>query len=192
MTTTFAPGGAASGNFPATAQDTRSIALYFKTLLTGGRPTLVNIPALDGTATIAHDYKGIFGLVDPELWHYPTNAGNVQPTPATQLVVGQQALDGRFAEVIGGLSDLDRLSCSQGQILVFCRTHAHLLHPEWATFFLFRSTGKFFVAAVDVRRGEWHAGVYPVDSPIVWKGERLYRWVVPTRPLPPATAQLAS
>jgi len=107
----------------------------------------VVLPPCDGTKTIAKDGTDLFtGWIDPEF----NNCGANDRTSETRVAVLEMVEDADFATMFGSLDkDTSKLCLTQHQILDFVRDHENLLRDGgYATLFLFKSKGKFFVASV--------------------------------------------
>ena len=90
--------------------------------------------------------------------------------------------DADFQTMFGSLSnDLDALDMTQAQIKTFCKKHRNLLRADgYATFFLFKSKGKFFVADVSVYGdGSLRVRVDRFSRGYVWDADYRHRVVVP-------------
>jgi hypothetical protein len=80
------------------------------------------------------------------------------------------------------LGDLDALCMEQGEIVDFVKKHRDKLHPNgWATFFLFKVNGEYFVAGVRVDGRRLGAIVHRFDYSDVWGAAYRRRVVVPQR-----------
>lgn len=102
----------------------------------------------DGRKTIAQA-TDVFGYVDS---NFKCSGCDVPgpPTGATPVRVYEMTRDGTFKELFGDFGvEIDRLAFTQAQILQFVQHHPHWLKRGGnGTFFLFKSGGEFFVAAV--------------------------------------------
>ena len=138
-------------------------------LISGGETLVLDVT--DGTETIAVA-KDVFAYIDPDLKNLGADEA-VGPIPKTPVAVYEQVWDATFAQMFGSAGNPETLCFTQSQIVCFVRKHCNWLHPDGlATFFLFKSKGKFFVADVsfsgceriDVSVDEftndyiWHAG----------------------------------
>lgn len=147
-------------------------------LISGG--TEITIDAIDGTGTIASANNVFMGWVDPDFVNYKTNVVG-QPTNATPVQVYEQIKNGNFAQIFGGFGEnLDRLCLSQDQIIEFCRNQAKWLRSDgYATFFLFKANGEFFVADVNRHSRGLEVRVHRLSDDYVWRAESRHRIVVP-------------
>jgi len=150
--------------------------IYLK--LISGSETLF-LDECDGQNTIA-DSKGIFYSIDSDFKNYGANQKGVA-TPKIPVEVYEQVKDGKLSKIFGSLnSDLYKLCLTQAQILNFIKNHKNWLRLDGlATFFLFESCEKFFVANMRVDSDGLHACVRDFDFDIVWNAEFRHRFVLP-------------
>ena len=91
--------------------------------------------------------------------------------------------DGSFADIYKSVGELLDDLCfeSREQIDEFCRVHRDKLRTDgYATFFLFKVDGNFFVASVHVDDdGRLHVFVYEFSFDYVWLAEFGLRFVIP-------------
>jgi hypothetical protein len=142
----------------------------------------VTLPATTGTRTIFNDGKQLFnGYLDSDFKNWDANeAGGA--TPETSVTVYEMKADANYATMFGSLSDnVENLVLTQDQILTFVeQTRDKLRTGGYATFFLFKSEGEYFVADVYVDGGgSLEATVNRFESGYVWNGSRRIRVVVP-------------
>jgi hypothetical protein len=162
------------------AADATTIANTNKYLqpISGGE---VVLKACDGKQTIAKDGKSVFtGWIDRDFVHYGANEPG-PATPETPVTVYELVKDASFARMFGSLSnDNDKLVLTQAQILEFVRDHENLLRTDgYATFFLFKSNGKFFVARVRGDVAGLGADVRHFEYDYTWFARFGHRVVVP-------------
>lgn len=140
----------------------------------------ITIRAVDGQATIAKAGDLFTGWLDNDFVNYGTDVPG-QATKEMPVQVFEMIKDGTFAQIFGGFGEnLDRLCLTQAQIIQFVKDHSRWLHPEgWATFFLFKVNGEYFVAFV--YRGVGRLGVFAcrLSYDHVWRAECRHRVVVP-------------
>ncbi|MEA1929641.1 MAG: hypothetical protein U9M92_02025 [Patescibacteria group bacterium] len=163
-----------------------NVAGYLR--LISGAETITLDPT-DGQATIARaenvftdriggDFRDYYGIDVPG-----------QPTMETKVQVHEMVKDGNFRRIFGGLSEkLDALKFEQNQIIQFCQKHRRWLRTGgYATFFLFKVKGEFFVAHVRYYAGGYlgvDGGRFSYDY--VWGADHRHRVVVPQLPLGPS------
>ena len=105
-----------------------------------------------------------------------------QPTEKTPVVVREMCNDASFAQMFGELNpDVGKLCFSQHQIKNFVKKHReHLRTIGYATFFLFKSRGNFFVADVSAySNDELGVRVARFEDADVWCAKYRLRLVVP-------------
>ena len=104
------------------------------------------------------------------------------PTGETPVVVYEMIKDATFSQMFSSLSsDLNNLCLTQAQIKGFVRNYRNWLRADsHATFFLFRSHNRFFVAYVCVFFGDrlW-VFVSRFEDSNVWCVRSCHRVVVP-------------
>ena len=148
-------------------------------LISGGE-TLVLDPT-DGKETIPAAEDVFTGFIDSDFKNWGADeAGG--PTPETSVQVHEMMQDATFAQMFGLMGvDKERLCLTHGQIKQFCQKHRNWLRIDgYATFFLFKSKGKFFVANVSfVVGGRLPALVHRFGYDGVWYGAHRPRVVVP-------------
>jgi len=114
----------------------------------------VTLPPSDGSRLISAA-SDVFDYIDPDFVGYDANEAGAD-TPATgATVLEMYEEDADFETMFGSVAEnVDTLRFTQSQIIGFCEKHRNLLRDDgWATFFLFKSKGKFFVASVGVVGG---------------------------------------
>ena len=144
--------------------------------LISGNERIVIAPT-SGRRVIA-DAKNVFdGYIDPDFRNWKADEAG-KPTPKTPVQVYEMAQDATFAQMF---SDPDKTALTQNQIIEFIEKHPEWLRKDgYATFFLFRSYGKLFVAGVRVLDvGGLDVYVYRLDYGYVWFAERQDRVVLP-------------
>lgn len=140
----------------------------------------LEIPACDGTRTIAEAGDVFRSYIDSKFENY----GSGEPTPARYVQVYEQVSDSTYDEMFTSLSsDLDKLVLTQAQVIAFCQKHEHLRllrHDGYATFFLLKVNGEFFVVDVGVDSHDGlRVGVDPFGRDTVWTSSRRFRLVSP-------------
>lgn len=141
----------------------------------------IALAATSGTRTIAGARHVFTGHLDVEFTKWGLDVP-AKPTVAIPVAIHEIVKDGNFATIFGDFSrDLDDLCFTQDQIVSFVENHPTRLRIDgYATFFLFRVGGEYFVALADRRS---------VDGPNVfvnrfscddfWFAENRHRVVVP-------------
>lgn len=132
------------------------------------------VAATDGTETIPAAKDVFTGHIDPDFVNCDADEAS-SPTPERPVEVYEMIKDATFRQMFGSLSvETGHMCMTQSQIIRFCKDHQQYLRiGGYATFFLFKSKGDFFVAyvlfygddrlKVNVRRFAsdyvWRAGV---------------------------------
>ncbi len=140
----------------------------------------IMIESSDGKALISRA-KNIFKSgIDSDFTIWELNETGV-PTPETLLAVYEMANNATFIQMFTELSpDLDKLVMTQSQIIRFCEKH-----PTWfrqggyATFFLTKIKGEYFVVNVRVRADGWRVVVGRLGHDGVWLASDLLRVIAP-------------
>jgi hypothetical protein len=140
----------------------------------------LSIEALDGKEFIHGDKKVFPSGIDGDFKNYGLNKSGVA-TSETAVQVHEMVEDATFAKMFTSLTgNLDKLCFTQHQIKRFCVKYPNWLHQEgYATLFLFKLNGEYFVAYVYVSGAGLYAGVYRFGYDDVWNAEFRYRVVVP-------------
>lgn len=139
------------------------------------------IDATDGGEVIPGDKETFPGGIDSDFQNWGADeAGG--PTPATKVKVHEMVADATFKQMFDSVTKkTDKLCLTQGQIKKFCQQHRDKLRKEgYATFFVFKSKGKFFVADVyfgGIGRLEVDVDQFEFDR--VWSAEHRRRVVIP-------------
>lgn len=138
----------------------------------------------DGTEVLA-DAKDVFAYIDSDFKRWGADEKG-PATGKTPVHVYEMAKDGAYTQIFGSLSsDMRKLCLTQAQIKNFIKKHRGWLHADgYATFFLFKSNGHFFVASVRTSsdgRLDAHVYrfVYRFEPSHVWIAEYSRRVVVP-------------
>jgi hypothetical protein len=147
-------------------------------IISGDYP--LTIDAVDGTEILA-DAKDVFvGGIDPDFKNWSADEiGN--PTAETPVDVHEMTRDATFSQIFGELnSDVRKLCFTQAQIKNFVKKYRNWLRTDgYATFFLLKSKGNFFVADVVDSDGELFVNRRQLDDPGIWAGGYHRRVVVP-------------
>lgn len=147
--------------------------------LISGNETLV-IDQCDGSRVIA-DAGDVFDYIDPDFRNWKADEVG-QATLDTPVNVCELVKDGTFSDFFGSLSpDMDKLCFTQDQIIGFVKKQRGWLQTDGcATFFLFKSHNKFFVADVGFNSvGRLVVVVNRLEDDYVWDAEGRHRVVVP-------------
>ncbi len=141
----------------------------------------VEVEVTDGRELL-HEANDVFAWIDPDFTEYGCNV-EAHPTEKTAVQVYEMVKDGTFAQIFDGIGindNLDKLCLTQHQIKRFVQDHRKWLRTGgYATFFLFKAGGKFFVAHVrlyDDRGLEVH--VFRLGYGNVWHAEYRLRFVI--------------
>lgn len=137
------------------------------------------IPACDGSKIIASAEDMFRAYIDSDFKNWGLN----KPGPATAEVavqVYEMAKDATFTRIFGSLgADLDKLCLTQHQIITFCKDHADWLRADgYATLFLFKIDGYFFVANVYAYPVGLYVGAHRFGYDSVWLADRRHRVVL--------------
>lgn len=139
------------------------------------------IGATDGTEIIADATDTFPGWIDSDFRAYGADEAS-GPTVETPVAVYEMVKDATFAQMFGSLgADTQKLCLTQSQIIGFVKAHRDWLRTDgYATFFLVRSKGKFFVASVSFVDGG-RLGVYVrrFEGDRAWSAVYRHRLVVP-------------
>lgn len=154
------------------------IAYNFLKLISGGESLLLD--PTDGTKTLANA-KDVFVWINSDFNNWGADEQG-QPTVETTVDVYEMAKDATFLQMFSELNaDVSKLCLTQHQIKNFVKKYRQWLRTEgYGTFFLFESSGVFFVA--DVRfdsDGELDVSVNHFEYSHVWYDEYRHRLVVP-------------
>jgi hypothetical protein len=114
--------------------------------VSGNEPLV--LPPTDGTETIARA-TGVFRYIDSNFTRWDCDTPE-PPAEETTLHVYEIAQDGTFRELFGSFgTEPERLSLTQSQIIQFVKRYPHWLKQNGnGTFFLFKTSQEFLVAAV--------------------------------------------
>lgn len=158
--------------------DPPSATKVYLSNLFGGRR--IKIDATDGTETLAKAGDVFTGYLDRDFVNWGLDISS-EATPETEVAVYEQVVDGTFAEVFGSLGELDRLCLTQSQIKKFVAMFYDKLRTEgYATFFVFKKDGEFFVAFVHFYDdGRLNVGVHEFSLGHVWLAKCRDRFVAP-------------
>lgn len=150
----------------------------FLKLLFGGENLVIE--ALNGKAIIAEAKRTFKGHIDPDFRNWKLdNPGKA--TAATTVAVYEMTANATFVQMFGSLADnLDKLVMTQAQIIAFCTKHVFWLRQGgYATFFLIKEGGKYFVVHVYVRDDGLRVWVDRLGHDGVWRAEDQHRLVAP-------------
>ena len=147
-------------------------------LISGGEKLMIE--ALDGKAYISDAKKTFKSFIDPNFKNWGLNQFG-SATTETLLDVSEMTSDGTFVQVFTSItSDLDKIVMTQAQIIRFCEKYPTWLRQKgYATFFLTKVGGEYFVVGVDVCSDGLDVLVYRLEGGRVWSGEYRHRVVSP-------------
>lgn len=130
------------------------------------------LPACDGTRTVAQAEDVFKRYIDHDFKNWGLDVPGIA-TPATHVQVHEQIKNGTFQQLFTWLSsDMDKLAMTQHQIVMFCQEHHKWLRQDgYATLFLFKEKGEFFVAYVRVHSGSLYVGVIRFEYQPAWPAE---------------------
>lgn len=138
------------------------------------------IEALDGKAYISDAKKTFKSGIDGDFKNWGLNQSG--PATAETLVdVSEMVKDATFVQIFTGITpDLDKLVLTQTQIIRFCEKHPTWLRQEgYATFFLTKVGGEYFVVHVFVSSDGLEVCVYQFLHDGVWRAVARPRVVSP-------------
>lgn len=138
------------------------------------------IEALDGKAIIAEAEKVFKAYISSGFRNCNLNNSG-KATEETAVAVYEMTANATFVQMFGSLADnLDQLVMSQSQIIRFCEKYPDWLRQDgYATFFLIKESGAYFVVYVDVRGDGLRVFVYHLEYDGVWFAEIRRRLVTP-------------
>jgi len=138
------------------------------------------VEALDGQVYIS-DAKRVFkSYIDGDFKNWGLNQSG-PATAETLLDVSEMTSDGTFVQIFTGITSyLDKIVMTQAQIIRFCEKHPTWLRQEgYATFFLTKVNGEYFVVDVSVLSDGLEVNVFRLERDNVWIGEYHHRVVSP-------------
>lgn len=141
----------------------------------------LTVAATDGTETIPNAKSVFPGYLDSDFRNWDADEAS-GPTPELLVAVHEMVQDATFAQIFSSLgTDKEKLCLTHSQIIDFVKTHRqHLRIDGYASFFLFKSKGSFFVADVYFGDdGRLKVLVRRFANVYVWDGESRHRVVVP-------------
>lgn len=140
----------------------------------------ITIDVCDGTELIS-EATDTFASIDSDFRNYDANEKG-GPTEATNVGVYELIKDSQFIDFFNSVGvSLDKLCLTHHQIKKFINSHWNWLRTDgYATFFLFKSKGKFFVAFVYIRDdGALSVNVHRLERGGVWGAGDRRRVVLP-------------
>ncbi len=132
-------------------------------------------------AEILADANDIFSYIDSDLRKWGADQKG-QATAGTPVKVYEIEKDAMFSQMFNSLSnDPRRLCLSQNQIISFVNKYRNWLRTDgYGTFFLFESSGQFFVAHLFFFSvGTLRVSVARFGDSFVWSAESRHRLVAP-------------
>ncbi len=147
-------------------------------LISGGNELVIR--KTTGKKIISTAKKLFPGWIDPDFTSYGCDVEG-EAKPDTKVEVYEMIAAGDFQKIFSSFEcDLDELTRTQEQIIAFVEDYENWLHPQgYATFFLFKANGQFFVASVSRYGRRLRAGVYRFSSDGVGGASYRDRVVVP-------------
>lgn len=147
-------------------------------LISGGEKIMIE--ALDGKAYISDAKKTFKSFIDSDFKNWGLNQSS-PATAETLLDISEMVGDGTFVQIFTGITpDLEKLVMTQAQIIRFCEKHPTWLRQEgYATFFLTKVGGEYFVVYVGVDSDGLTANVPRLEHDHVWDGDDRPRIVSP-------------
>lgn len=145
----------------------------------------ITITATSGAKTIASATDVFTSGIDADFKNWGLDVPG-EAKPDTLVEVHEMVTDGNFKTIYESLGrNLDNLCFTQEQIIAFVRGHKKWLRTGgYATFFLFKVAGEFFVALVYLNAGGRPSVVVRrFSSDRVWFADDRRRIVVPQRTL---------
>lgn len=149
----------------------------FLSLLSGGESLIID--ALDGKEILS-EASDVFTYIDSDFKNWSANERG-KATKEAVVYVYDLVKDGIFAQFFGSVcADVEKLCFTQAQIKNFVVKHHNWLRKDgYATFFLFKSHGKFFVAHVDFYGGgRLEVRVFQLGHGRVWDADGRHRVVL--------------
>jgi len=158
---------------------TVGVAISILRLISGGENIIIR--ATSGTKTISSATNVFTWDIDSDFKNWGLDVPG-EAKLETPVDVHEMVQDGDFKTIFGSLGrEMDDLCLTQEQVIAFVEDHEDWLRKEcFATFFLFKVEGKFFVARVSLDAGEGpdvSVGRFSNDSG--WYGDNHHRMVVP-------------
>ncbi len=138
------------------------------------------IEALDGKAYISDAKKTFKSYIDGDFKNWGLNQSS-PATAETLLDVSEMVGDGTFAQIFTGITpDLEKLVMTQAQIIRFCEKYPIWLRQDgYATFFLTKVNGEYFVVYVSVYSSGLNVNVNRFEDVYVWDGAYRRRIISP-------------
>ena len=138
------------------------------------------IDSCDGTELLS-EATDTFASIDSDFKNYDANEKG-SSTEATKVGVYELIKDSQFTDFFNSVGvGLDKLCLTQHQIKKFVQKHRNWLRKDgYATFFLFKSKRKFFVACVIVLDdGALSVSVCRLENDLLWDAQYRHRVVLP-------------
>lgn len=139
----------------------------------------LNIAALDGQTTIVQAKHIFESSIDSDFEALGFDKPG-EATPDTAFKVYELIKDGKFPDILSSVSsNLDELVVTQHQIVRFCEKYRKWLCQDFATFFLTKEGGKYFVIGVGVRSNGLRVNLHKFRDKDDRKARCRYRFVIP-------------
>jgi hypothetical protein len=148
--------------------------------LISGSESLV-LDAVNGTEILANA-EDVFTYIDSDFKNWGADEAGQATTETPAEVYEMEEKDATFSQIFGELSsDVKKLCFTQHQIKNFVKKYRNWLRTDgYATFFLFESKGRFFVARVAfLSDGGLRVNVDRFELGLVWLARHRLRFVVP-------------
>ena len=161
------------------SKDERIEEIKILELISGGE--MLTIDAVDGSEVIPGSEDMFRAGIDSDFRNWKADESG-QPTKETSVAVYEMVADATFSQMFGSVStDLGKLCFTQHQVKNFIKKYRNWLRADgWATFFLFKSHGHFFVAYVNVHDvGRLYVNVSRLENGLVWSAGHRRRVVFP-------------
>jgi hypothetical protein len=140
----------------------------------------LTIESLNGKTYISNAKKIFKSYIDGNFKNWRLNQASLA-TAETMVDVREMINDGTSIQLFVSItSDLDRIIMTQAQIIRFCEKYPNWLHQNgYATFFLTKVSGRYFVVSVFMDSIGFYVQVYWLGRDRVWLGEHSCRVVSP-------------
>jgi len=147
-------------------------------LISGGEKIMIE--SSDGKATIANAKNTFKPYIDGNFNNWKLNTPG-SATPEMLVDIYEIIQDANFSQIFNSLnSDLDKLVLTQAQIIGFCEKHPNWLRQEeYATLFLIKVNGEYFVVNVRVYSDGLNICASRFEYDDVWNAKYLHRVVIP-------------
>ncbi|MCF7794873.1 hypothetical protein K9M50_00740 [Patescibacteria group bacterium] len=139
----------------------------------------ITIEETNGEKTISESKDVFKSWLDAYFEEWGLNKKQKE-TEETTVEVLEMVKDADYRTMFSSLSEnIDKLCLTQHQIVNFCENHKNCLHPDWATFFLFKENDNYYVANVFVNMGGLSIFIDYLKNEGIWVASISHRVVVP-------------